>query len=517
MVLQNGWLSEYVIVVLFREYPMAASIYWHDYESWGADPRRDRASQFAGVRTDLTLEEIDQPLMMYCQPSPDRLPHPKACLITGITPDYAQKHGLPEAEFIRRIHEQFSKAQTCVAGYNSIRFDDELSRQLLYRNFYDPYEREWKNGNSRWDIIDTVRLCHAVRPEGINWPRLDDGSPVFKLEALSKSNNLMHSDAHDALSDVRATIALARKVRTAQPKLFQYAFDLRSKHQVLGMLDLQTQKPVLHVSSVYPAKNACLALIMPLATHPQESNGIVIYDLSVDPSPWLEMTAEQLATKLFVSHKDLPEGESRLPVSVLHTNRCPVIAPMSVMDTEQKERAHIDWPTTRKHWELLRTSSHFTRELLAAFTMRAQMSESVSVTEQDPDEQLYSGGFFSDADKRLMLQLRGLSASELAMQQEQLSAQFKDHRLSEMLFRYRARNFQSSLNAAELKRWKEHCWRNCLNANELHDPHALNIFSCRAVIEQERLQHPDSHSQGILDALERWLLSLEQWGASSSV
>ncbi|MDP3518440.1 MAG: exodeoxyribonuclease I [Pseudohongiella sp.] len=492
---------------------MAASIYWHDYESWGADPRRDRASQFAGVRTDLSLEEIDQPLMLYCQPSPDRLPHPKACLITGITPDFAQKHGVPEAEFVRRIHEQFSKAQTCVAGYNNIRFDDELSRQLLYRNFYDPYEREWKNGNSRWDTIDTVRLCYAVRPEGVNWPRMDDGTPVFKLEALSKVNDLMHDEAHDALSDVRATIALARKVRTAQPRLFQYAFDLRSKHQVQAMVELQSQKPILHISSVYPAKNACMALIMPLAAHPQENNGIIVYDLSIDPSPWLGMTAEQLGQKLFVAQKNLAEGEGRLPVSVLHTNRCPVIAPISVLDSDRKAQSHINWSEARKHWDIMRASKQFTHELLSAISIKAQMFDSVSEAEQDPDEQLYSGGFFSDSDKRLMLKLRTMTASELANQHNQLESQFKDSRLAEMLFRYRARNFQSSLNADELNRWQQYCWKKCLNSNEVHESHALNLFSCRAAIQQERLQNTDSQSHNILDALEHWLKTLEQWGA----
>ena len=167
------------------------------------DARRDRASQFAGVRTDLDLNEIEAPLMMYCQPAYDYLPHPQACLVTGITPQTAQQEGLPECEFIRRIHAAFSRPQTCVAGYNSIRFDDELTRQLLYRNFYDPYEREWKHGNSRWDIIDMLRLCHALRPEGLQWPQRDDGAVSFRLETLSAANGLLHENAHDALSDVR--------------------------------------------------------------------------------------------------------------------------------------------------------------------------------------------------------------------------------------------------------------------------------------------------------------------------
>ena len=146
------------------------SIYWYDFETFGKDPRRNRASQFAGIRTDEDLNIISEPLVFYCTPADDFLPDPMACLITGISPQKALADGVCEMEFIKRIHEEFSQPGTCVAGYNSIRFDDELTRQLLYRNFYDPYEREWKNGNSRWDIIDMARLCAATRPEGIVWP-----------------------------------------------------------------------------------------------------------------------------------------------------------------------------------------------------------------------------------------------------------------------------------------------------------------------------------------------------------
>ena len=187
----------------------AGSIYWYDFETFGGDPRRDRASQFAGIRTDENLNIIGEPMVLFCKPAGDFLPNPMACLITGITPQKAISEGVNEAEFIYLIHEQFSSAGTCVAGFNSIRFDDEVTRQLLYRNFYDPYGREWQNGNTRWDILDMLRLAAATRPEGINWPKKEDGSHSFRLEALTKANGIEHADAHDALSDVLATIEIA--------------------------------------------------------------------------------------------------------------------------------------------------------------------------------------------------------------------------------------------------------------------------------------------------------------------
>ena len=189
------------------------TIFWHDYETFGADTRKDRPCQFAGVRTDLDLNIISDPITLYCKPNDDFLPSPDACLITGITPQHAYQEGVKEVEFAQRINTIFSVPETCVAGYNSIRFDDEISRNLFYRNFIDPYEREWKNGNSRWDIIDLVRLTYALRPDGINWPKDENDQPSFRLERLTEANNIAHEAAHDAMSDVYATIAVAKLIK----------------------------------------------------------------------------------------------------------------------------------------------------------------------------------------------------------------------------------------------------------------------------------------------------------------
>ncbi|HCS27478.1 MAG TPA: exodeoxyribonuclease I, partial [Spongiibacteraceae bacterium] len=227
--------------------------YWHDYETWGADPSRDRASQFAGVRTDADLNIVGEPLVIYNRPTPDMVPQPEACLVTGITPQEALEKGLPERDFIRAIHAELSQPGTCGVGYNSIRFDDEVTRYTLYRNFFDVYAREWQNGNSRWDLIDVVRLCCALRPEGIEWPVGENGAVSFKLELLTAANGLSHEAAHDALSDVHATIDLARLIKREKPKLFDYALGLRKKQHVAQLLDMNRQKPVLHISSRYPA------------------------------------------------------------------------------------------------------------------------------------------------------------------------------------------------------------------------------------------------------------------------
>lgn len=422
------------------------SIYWYDFETFGSDPRKDRASQFAGVRTDEDLNIIGDPLVMYCQPADDFLPNPMACAITGISPQKALQEGLCEAEFISKILREFAEPGTCVAGYNSIRFDDEVTRQLLYRNFYDPYEREWKNGNSRWDIIDMVRLCAATRPEGINWPLKEDGSKSFRLDQLTVANDIEHGSAHDALADVIATIELAKLVKTKQAKLFDYVYKLRNKRKVQAEIDIVSQKPLLHVSMMYPSRLGCLALVMPLCAHPTNSNGIIVYDLRTDPSALLNLTTEEIRTRVFTATALLEEGQSRIPLKTIHTNKCPIVTSAAVLEPEKALEYEIDLPTCKKHWQMLQGNNELIAKLGKVF------SEEYEGGETDPDRMIYTGGFFGEGDKSLMQTIRATAPEDLG----RLDMPFKDGRLKEMLFRYRARNYKHTLAEDELRDWEDY-------------------------------------------------------------
>jgi exodeoxyribonuclease I len=182
----------------------------------------------------------------------------------------------------------------------------KFTRNLLYRNFYDPYGREWQNGNSRWDLIDIARAARALRPEGINWPVNDDGIASFRLEELTQANNISHEAAHDALSDVYATIALARLIKQQQPKLYNYLYQNRLKPAVLELLQIGSFKPLVHVSGRFSAKQNCLAIIVPLYIHPQNTNEVIVYDLSADPSELLALEASEIQQRLFVATTELP-------------------------------------------------------------------------------------------------------------------------------------------------------------------------------------------------------------------
>ncbi|WP_106479024.1 exodeoxyribonuclease I [Phytohalomonas tamaricis] len=428
------------------------SFLFHDYETFGADPRRDRPSQFAAIRTDEAFNEIGEPQVIYCRQADDYLPHPQACLLTGITPQLASRRGIPEAEFAGAIHEMMCVSNTCSLGYNTLRFDDEVSRHLFYRNFLDPYGREWQNGNSRWDLIDAVRTFYALRPDGIEWPLRDGdqkpGVPSFKLEHLTAANGIEHAGAHDALSDVRATIAMARLLRAKNTKLFDYLLSLRDKHVVLGLLDIAARKPMLHISRRYPAARGCSALIVPLAKHPKNPNGIIVYDLSVDPTPLFELDAEAIRARVFASTDELSEGETRIPLKILHINRSPVLLPIKAVDERAAERLSLDRAQAERHWQMLAARSDVAVKAAEAFATEPPAGVA------DPDMMLYSGGFFSSADKRAMAEVRQAEPDALA----ELRPAFQDSRLEDMLFRYRARSYPDTLSSEERHQWDEYRW-----------------------------------------------------------
>lgn len=427
---------------------MTETFYWHDYETFGADPKRDRPAQFAGLRTDADFNIIGDPLVVYCNISDDYLPHPDACLLTGITPQIANAKGVCEAQFAALIHCEMAQPGTCALGYNSLRFDDEVTRHLFYRNFFDPYAREWQNGNSRWDLIDAVRTARALRPEGIAWPEHEDGRPSLKLEDLTAANGIEHGEAHDALSDVKATLAFAKLLKKAQPKLFDYLFSGRSKYAVLDTLKLGTMTPVVHISGMYPTLNGNLAVVLPLCKHPANDNGVVAYDLSADPEPLLTLDVEAIRQRLFTASGELPENVSRIPLKTVHINKCPVVAPLSVLREQDLERWSLDLQVCKRNAAVIAASAGLAEKLREVFTPAFEPGN-------DPDFMLYSGGFFGSGDKRAMEKIRATSPERLAA----LQPAFSDARLPEMYFRYQARNYPQTLNEQQQQQWRAFCMK----------------------------------------------------------
>ncbi|MFJ5389651.1 exodeoxyribonuclease I [Pectobacterium sp. CHL-2024] len=418
----------------------------HDYETFGKHPARDRPAQFAGVRTDMDFNIIGEPLVIYCRPADDYLPEPEAVMITGITPQVALAKGVNEAEFARQIHDAFSVPGTCIMGYNNIRFDDEVSRNIFYRNFYDPYAYSWQNGNSRWDLLDALRACYALRPEGIVWPENDDGLPSFRLEHLTKANGISHEQAHDAMSDVYATIAMAKLFKQAQPKLFEYLFPLRNKNKISALIDIPQMKPLVHVSGMFGAARSNTSWVVPLAWHPDNRNAVIMCDLAGDMTPLLELDSTALRERLYTRRDALEADQSAVPLKLVHINKCPVLAPANTLRPEDAERLGIDRQRCLDNLALLRSNASVREKVVELFAEAPAFAAS-----DDVDLRLYDG-FFGDADRMAMKIIQETAPQNLPA----LDLTFADNRLEPLLFRYRARNFPGTLDDREQQRWLQH-------------------------------------------------------------
>ena len=477
------------------------TFFWHDYETFGRVPRRDRPAQFAGIRTDAELNEIGDPVMLYCQPTPDTLPDPESCLLTGILPQHCQQHGVPEHAFAAAIEAELARPGTIGLGYNSIRFDDEVTRFLFWRNLIDPYAREWQNDCGRWDLLDVVRATWALRPEGIEWPTHDDGRPSFKLEHLSAANGLVHDAAHDALSDVRATIALARLIKTRQPRLWDFCLKLRKKDAVLA--EMGAGRPFVHLSGMYGVERGGLAIVWPLAPHPNNKNEIIVWDLAHDPAELFELSSAQVRERLYTRTEDLPEGVTRLPIKTLHINKSPiVIGNLKALTPAVIERWKLDIDQALRHAEVAGRDGAKLAGLWPEVFARPEASGPVDV-----DEDLY-GGFIGNEDRRRLQRLRTAKPEELA----ERTPSFDDERLDELFFRYRARNFPHTLSEPELARWREHCHA------RLHDgahglPTLAQYFE-RIDALGESLADDDERGQEILGALYEYAEQLAEFSAA---
>ena len=410
---------------------------WYDYETSGDKPRRYRPVQFAGVRTDEDLHVVGEPVVCYCRPAPDQLPQPEASLVHGIAPSHLEEHGLSEAEFAHRIHRELARPGTCSVGYNAIRFDHEHSRFLFYRNLLDPYAWHWRDGNTRWDLIDLFRAAYALRPEGIEWPVREDGKPSFRLQHLAAENGVGgHGEAHEALADVMTTIDMARLVRARQPRLFDWSLRMRDKKEAAAVM----QDRFVWVASLFQGRG-CAAPVVRIADQPGNSNAVIVFDMSHDPSEFTGLSADALRDRIF-------SPGSRSPIFVVKTNQCPFVAPFSVLNDEVMDRLGLDPDTLKDHYRLLRNNASLADNVRAAYGRPPDHPRE----EPDVDEALYTG-FIPDPDRKTLARLldkdRTLAAAG--------DVKFADRRLRELVFRYRARNFFDDLGAAEKDRWRTHC------------------------------------------------------------
>ena len=426
---------------------MAQTFFFYDLETSGLNAREDRIMQFAGRRTNMDLTPIGEPYNMFVALSDDTLPNPDALMVTGITPQKTVDEGYSEVQFARILNDEIFTPDTIVVGFNNIRFDDEFIRHLLWRNFYDPYEWCWKDGRSRWDMLDVVRMTRALRPEGISWPLDDAGEPTNRLELITRENGIAHKNAHDAMSDVDALIDVTKLIRDKQPQLFEYLLKMRDKKEVVKLVNVDDKKPFVYSSGRYDKEFAKTTAAFPLATG--RNGNVVVYDLRYDPTPFIDLSESELAHKVYASWQERQaEDFVKLPAKELQPNRCPAVAPLGVLAHGGGwAKISLDAETIAKHQKILLAHPEFAEKLRTIFENKPEFTRS-----PDPEAQLYDG-FLNDRDRLRAEAVRNASEREL----DDFHPNFADERLPGLLLHYKARNFPKTLSSDERAMWQT--WR----------------------------------------------------------
>jgi exodeoxyribonuclease I len=428
---------------------MQETLYFYDLETSGVNARADRIMQFAGQRTDLDLNPIGEPDNFLVSLTDDILPAPEAILITGITPQQTRQDGISEKEFAKWFYKDVATPKTTILGYNSVRFDNEFIRFLMWRNFYDPYAWSYTNNTSVWDILDLVRMTRALRPNNIKWPFSSEGKPTNRLELLTAVNKLDHKNAHDALCDVNATIAVAKLIKNNQPKLFSYLFDMRDKKAVQKLVHSDT--PFVYTSGRYPSQSMHTTVAVRLCDHPSYNGGqVLVYDLRHNPKPFMGLSIDQLQDRLKYSKE--PDAEPRLLIKVLAYNKCPAVAPLSVLDGKAQENIKLTTKEINSNLEILNSDPTFVERVRQVFSRQKEVYQQAMVPDICTVDSALYDGFVSDKDKKYCQQVQGASASELA----DFHPPFGDERLSLLLLLYKARQLPKSLSLQEQAQWESY-------------------------------------------------------------
>lgn len=463
------------------------TFFFYDLETSGLSARDARIMQFAGIRTDLDLNQVGDPYNILVKLNDDVLPSPEALMITGITPQQTHADGITEAEFARLLTEEIFTPDTIVVGFNNIRFDDEFIRHHLWRNFHDPYEWSWKDGRSRWDLLDVVRMTRALRPDGIVWP-VKDGKATNRLELLTKENGIDHFKAHDALSDVEALIAVTKLIRDKQPQLFNFLFDLRDKKKVQQLVNLDEQRPFVYTSGRYNGDFHKTTVAFPLTT--SKNGNLAVYDLRHDPSQFINLSPEELRKKFYAPWEERKVGGFvPLPVKELAYNRVPAVAPLGVLEQGGGwDRLALDAATIEKHRNILLGAPHFAENMRSLYENRREFAKA-----KHAEAQLYDG-FVNDRDRLRIETVRNAPEHELA----DFRPEFNDERLPELLLRYKARSFPDTLSEDEARAWEQ--WRADYVKAQL--PGFIKSLQRMATTEQ------DEQKRFILQELQLWAESI---------
>ncbi len=470
------------------------TFYWFDYETFGLDKGRDRPAQFAGLRTDENLNEIGRRDVFYCLAAEDYLPSPQSCLITGITPLTCFDDGDPEAVFANKIFERLNQPGTISVGYNNFSFDDHVCRYLFFRNLIDPYKREYGDGKARLDLYQIVIAAYAFKNDILRWPRTAEGNLVLRLEELTKANGLTHEHAHDAMSDTLATMLLAKAIKTKEPKFWDYAVSLSSKAEVKKFFSVSD--PLIYVDRSAGEARRFLRAIYPICENPSKPNEWLCWDLCHDPQELFDLTADDVAKRLYVSKEDRAKGVAPIPLVRVRINNAPfVIRVPKTFDKRFGMTLGLSYAELLQRATVLKNGDYsFLDSLLVSISETE--SRFFNLKGEEIETSLYSGGFLSNSDRNTLERLRAKEPEEIA--EEYGSLDFDNPELTHLIRRYLARNFPYVLSAEDALEWRRYREDHLITGKD-------NSRTFESFFEEiSRLREEYPQKEGVLDELEEY-------------
>ena len=400
--------------------PAAANGFvFYDVETTGISRCFDQILQIACIRTDGDFNIVDPEcdiLNLRCRRLPWITPSPGAMLVTGVTHDQLERAPLSHYEMMCAVNAAYENwSPATFIGYNSLRFDEELLRHGLFSSLYPAYLTS-QRGCGRADVYRMLQVVTALAPGVIALPEIN-GRPSMKLGNVLRANGIVFSEdeAHDALADVRGTIALLKLMRQRCPIIVEHMLGMASRDGAATFLD---QNPIIrHVTHFGTAH---LAMVKPMAANPDNRNEVAIFDLGFDTAPYLNMSVDELANAL----RSLPRV-----ISSIRLNAQPAILTREALLDETVERnpEDIDDYTIEARAISISLAQHFRDNVAEAM----QLLQRRYIPGPYIEEQLYSGGFPSFADKRLASRFHRITdwRQRLALVNEFDDARLRTHAL----------------------------------------------------------------------------------------
>jgi exodeoxyribonuclease-1 len=295
---------------------MTISYLFYDIESTGLSKAFDQVLQFAAIRTDPSLKEIDRHDIKV-RLRPDIIPSPLA-ILTNRIPISDLANGLCEYEATRQIHRLLNEPDTISLGYNTLGFDDEFLRFSFHRNLLPPYTHQYRNGCHRMDLYPIAIIYRLYKRQILSWPEIN-GKPSLKLEHLGSANRMVTGQSHEALVDVETTIELTRRF-FQEKQMWQYLegyFDKETDAHRMHELPIACQSAAgdhrkgLMISGEYGSRQNFQIPVISIGESIPYSNQTLW--LRMDQPQLRETTPQSIADTTWIIRKRLGEPAILLP------------------------------------------------------------------------------------------------------------------------------------------------------------------------------------------------------------